>query len=314
MERKPPVYGKLITVLSIDGGGVRGLIPATILEFLEGELQKLDGEDARIADYFDIIAGTSTGGLITAMLAAPNEHRRPLFKAKEIIDFYLHMCPKIFPQHWCYTFIRRLKSLIRGPMYDGKCLHDFIRKKLVDTRLGDTLTNVVIPTFDIERLKPTIFSSIEVNEKPYMNAYLSDICIATSAAPTYLPPHYFETSQGGKKHKFDLIDGGVALNNPTHIAMRELSEQFHRKNLDFPILISSSEYARFVVLSLGTGVCNIQGKYKASEAKKWGLLGWFAPLLDIFTSADSDMDDFHLSSVFKTHNAQNNYLRIQVVF
>ncbi|XP_022027971.1 patatin-like protein 1 isoform X2 [Helianthus annuus] len=224
MERKPPVYGKLITVLSIDGGGVRGLIPATILEFLEGELQKLDGEDARIADYFDIIAGTSTGGLITAMLAAPNEHRRPLFKAKEIIDFYLHMCPKIFPQHWCYTFIRRLKSLIRGPMYDGKCLHDFIRKKLVDTRLGDTLTNVVIPTFDIERLKPTIFSSIEVNEKPYMNAYLSDICIATSAAPTYLPPHYFETSQGGKKHKFDLIDGGVALNNPEHCLDSKLSQ------------------------------------------------------------------------------------------
>lgn len=61
-------------------------------------LQKLDGEDARIADYFDVIAGTSTGGLVTAMLTAPNENDRPLFAAKDIKDFYLEHCPKIFPQ------------------------------------------------------------------------------------------------------------------------------------------------------------------------------------------------------------------------
>lgn len=61
-------------------------------------LQKLDGEDVRIADYFDVIAGTSTGGLVTAMLAAPNENDRPLFAAKDIKDFYLQHCPKIFPQ------------------------------------------------------------------------------------------------------------------------------------------------------------------------------------------------------------------------
>ena len=62
-------------------------------------MQKLDGEDARLADYFDVIAGTSTGGLVTAMLAAPNETNRPLFTAKEIKEFYLENCPKIFPQN-----------------------------------------------------------------------------------------------------------------------------------------------------------------------------------------------------------------------
>ncbi|KNA03737.1 hypothetical protein SOVF_206230, partial [Spinacia oleracea] len=93
-----PTYGNLITVLSIDGGGVRGLIPGTILAFLEDELQKLDGEDARLADYFDVMAGTSTGGLVTAMLAAPNENNRPLFAAKDIKEFYLQHCPGIFPQ------------------------------------------------------------------------------------------------------------------------------------------------------------------------------------------------------------------------
>ncbi|MFS7918613.1 putative patatin-like phospholipase domain, Acyl transferase/acyl hydrolase/lysophospholipase [Helianthus anomalus] len=97
---QPPAYGDLITVLSIDGGGVRGLIPAVILEFLEAKLQEIDGKDARIADYFDIIAGTSTGGLITAMLTAPNDKRRPLFSAQDIKEFYLKTCPKIFPQDW----------------------------------------------------------------------------------------------------------------------------------------------------------------------------------------------------------------------
>ncbi|KAE9457127.1 hypothetical protein C3L33_10966, partial [Rhododendron williamsianum] len=95
---QPPTYGNLITVLSIDGGGIRGIIPATILEYLESQLQELDGEDTRIADYFDVMAGTSTGGLVTAMLTAPNEKGRPLFAAKDIKLFYLDHSPKIFPQ------------------------------------------------------------------------------------------------------------------------------------------------------------------------------------------------------------------------
>lgn len=61
-------------------------------------MKKLDGEDARLADYFDVISGTSTGGLVTAMLTAPNEQNRPLFAAKDINDFYLENSPRIFPQ------------------------------------------------------------------------------------------------------------------------------------------------------------------------------------------------------------------------
>jgi patatin-like phospholipase/acyl hydrolase len=95
LQIQPPTYGNLVTILSIDGGGIRGIIPATILEFLE----ELDGESARLADYFDVITGTSTGGLVTAMLSAPNEQKRPLFAAKDIKPFYLEHSPKIFPQH-----------------------------------------------------------------------------------------------------------------------------------------------------------------------------------------------------------------------
>ncbi|XP_076890679.1 patatin-like protein 2 [Bidens hawaiensis] len=312
---QPPAFGNLITVLSIDGGGIRGLIPAIILEFLETELQKLDGEDARIADYFDIIAGTSTGGLITAMLTAPDENRRPLFAARDIKEFYLQKCPKIFPQD-CNMVTKIVKNMF-GPLYDGEYLHESIRKRLKDTKLGDTLTNVAIPTFDIKRLQPTIFSSYQIDEKPYMNAKLSDICIATSAAPTYLPPHHFETNHKGEKHEFNLVDGGVAANNPTLIAMGEIAKQLIRKNSDFP-LPQSMEYRRYLVISIGTGECKRKGgKYTAEQASKWGLLGWWfnsngsSPLVDIFTQASTDMVDFHLSVVFKTLGVEKNYLRIQ---
>jgi len=81
--------------------------------------------------------------------------------------------------------------------------------------LRQTLTNIVIPTFDIKRLQPTIFSNYQVKNNPSTDALLSDICIGTSAAPTYLPAHYFETKDpSGKVREFNLIDGGVAANNP----------------------------------------------------------------------------------------------------
>lgn len=77
---------------------MHGFVYVDMFENFFNFVQKLDGEEARLADYFDVIAGTSTGGLVTAMLTAPNEKNRPLFAAKDITDFYLHHCPKIFHQ------------------------------------------------------------------------------------------------------------------------------------------------------------------------------------------------------------------------
>eukprot|EP00258_Populus_trichocarpa_P028360 XP_024444379.1 patatin-like protein 2 [Populus trichocarpa] len=310
-------HGNQITVLSIDGGGIRGIIPGTILAFLESELQKLDGADARLADYFDVISGTSTGGLVTAMLAAPNKQNRPLFAAKDINEFYLENCPKIFPQDSSpFSSVANLVNTLRGPKYYGNFLHSIVKEKLGDTRLHQTLTNIVIPTFDIKRLQPTIFSSYKVKNNPLTDALLSDICIGTSAAPTYLPAHYFETKDpSGKVREFNLIDGGVAANNPTLVAISEVSKAINRESPDF-FRINAMEYGRFLVLSLGTGTAKSEGKYDADEAAKWGILGWLTsdhstPLVDVFTQASGDMVDFHISTVFQALNSEENYLRIQ---
>ncbi|KAK7848012.1 patatin-like protein 2, partial [Quercus suber] len=160
---RPPTHGNFITVLSIDGGGIRGIIPGIILSFLDSELQKIDGPEARVADYFDVIAGTSTGGLLTTMLTAPNENKRPMYAAKDIKAFYFDNGPKIFPQDRSpFAQATKLIKAITGPKYDGKYLHSLLKEKLGNTQLRHTLTNVVIPTFDIKQLQPAIFSSYEV--------------------------------------------------------------------------------------------------------------------------------------------------------
>ncbi|KAK8489366.1 hypothetical protein V6N11_082696 [Hibiscus sabdariffa] len=316
--RHAPCHGDLITVLSIDGGGIRGIIPGIILHFLESELQKLDGEEARIADYFDVIAGTSTGGLVTTMLTAPDERNRPLFAAKDIKAFYLEHGPRIFPQNRLpFSGVMNMIRGVMGPKYDGKYLHGVLKQKLGNTRLNQTLTNVVIPTFDIKQLQPIIFSSYEVKKCPDLNALLSDICIGTSAAPTYLPAHYFETEDtDGKVKNFNLIDGGIAANNPALVAMGEVTKQINKGHSDFSSIEAASHYNRFLVLSLGTGSEKLTEKYNAKQAARWGVIGWLisgnsTPLINAFGEGSADMVDFHISVIFKALSCEKNYLRIQ---
>ncbi|PIA46367.1 hypothetical protein AQUCO_01500119v1, partial [Aquilegia coerulea] len=317
LSLEPPTYGKLVTILSIDGGGIRGIIPGTILEFLESKLQKLDGEDARLADYFDVIAGTSTGGLVTAMLTAPNKNNRPLYAAKDITPFYLENCPKIFPQtRGMLSSVRNMFTSAMGPQYDGDYLHSLLRNELGETRLSQTLTNVAIPTFDIKRLQPTIFSNFQLKADPTLDARLSDICIGTSAAPTYLPAHYFENEdKDGNFREFNLVDGGVTANNPTLVAVSEITKQIHNDDPAF-FPIKPLDYGKFLVISLGTGSPKTEEKYNADMAAKWGLLGWLTasgstPLVDVFTQSSADLVDYHLSVVFQALKSEASYLRIQ---
>ncbi|PRQ47932.1 putative phospholipase A(2) [Rosa chinensis] len=308
-----PSYGDRITVLSIDGGGIRGIIPGTILSFLESKLQELDGEEARIADYFDVIAGTSTGGLIATMLTAPDEKKRPLFEARDIVPFYLKHCPRIFPQS--SRRIMRMCALI-GPKYDGKYLRKMLRQILGARRLHDTVTRIVIPTFDIKLLQPHAFSTFEAEIDASEDALLSDVCIGTSSAPTYLPAHHFKTrDSGGNEREFHLVDGGVAANNPALLAMKPTGTVFpgSRDALSAP---QSLDYSKYLVLSLGTGTSKTAKKYDAKMASKWGIMGWLykdghCPLVDAFTFASGDMVDLHMSLIFRSISCEHNYLRIQ---
>ncbi|KAL4644876.1 hypothetical protein ACB092_02G195600 [Castanea dentata] len=312
--------GKMVTVLSIDGGGIRGIIPGTLLGFLESKLQEFDGPNARIADYFDVVAGTSTGGLVTAMLTAPDKDKRPMYAAKDIINFYLENCPKIFPQSRQKNFVSSVTSLfgaVMGPKYDGKYLRSLTNALLGNLTVKQTLTDVIIPTFDIKLLQPVIFSTNDAKLNELKNARLADICIGTSAAPTFLPAHYFETKNAeGKTRSFDLIDGGVAANNPTMMAITQIRKEILMQSFELPDIKPTDYSKRILVLSLGTGEAKHEEKYTAAKASKWGLLSWVydngaTPLLDVYADASSDMVDIHVSTLFQAIGCKKNYLRIQ---
>ncbi|XP_016509462.2 patatin-like protein 2 [Nicotiana tabacum] len=308
--------GKIVTVLSIDGGGIRGIIPGTLLAFLESKLQDIDGPNARIADYFDVVAGTSTGGLISTMLTAPNKDNRPLYAAKNITNFYMDHGPKIFPESSRSGFVKRITNLFGGPKYDGNYLRTLVKSILGNLTMKQTLTQTIIPAFDIKRLQPIVFTTSDAKAHVSRDALLSDICLSTSAAPTYFPPYYFETKDAeGKIRTFDLIDGGVAANNPTLVAISHISKE---------IMLGKSQYEgmepmdckKMMVLSLGTGIGKEEKKYSAAVASSWGVLGWLynngaSPLLDVFGDASADIVDIHLSTMFQSLQNEKNYLRIQ---
>ncbi|TVU46684.1 hypothetical protein EJB05_06234 [Eragrostis curvula] len=313
---EPVAPGQRVTVLAIDGGGIRGLIPGTILAFLEARLQELDGPEVRLADYFDCIAGTSTGGLVTAMITTPGEDKRPLFAAKDINRFYLENGPRIFPQ--TRSWLAAALSALRQPRYNGKYLRSTIRSILGETRLCDTLTNVVIPTFDVRLLQPIIFSTYDAKCVPLKNALLSDVCISTSAAPTYLPAHYFQTKDAasGKEREYNLIDGGVAANNPTMVAMTQITKMMLAREKQELFPVQPSNCGRFLVLSIGTGSASEQGLFTARQCSRWGVIRWLrnkgmAPIIDIFMAASSDLVDIHTSVMFQSLHSDAGYLRIQ---
>ncbi|KAK1308110.1 hypothetical protein QJS10_CPA09g00351 [Acorus calamus] len=249
----PPSYGKMVTVLSIDGGGIRGIIPSASLAFLESKFQ------------------------------------RPL----------------------------NLIEAVKGPKYDGEYLHSLVRRLLGETRLDKTLANIVIPTFDIKLLQPTIFTTYNAKAYAMKNPLLSDVCISTSAAPTYLPAHLFEVKDTklGTSKVYNLIDGGVSANNPTLMAISHVTKEIFKKNPDF-LPIKPTGYGKFLVISLGTGSAKEEGKYNANEAAKWGILGWLYnndsnPIINVFNQSSSDMVDIHMSILFQALRCEKNHLRIQ---
>lgn len=313
--------GKRITILSIDGGGVRGVIPSTILEFLETELQKLDGPNVALADYFDVIAGTSTGGLLTSMLTAPDANNRPKFSAKQATQTYINDATVIFPPLRNPSFLTSLRTTYRmlcGPRYSGQGLIKTVERLVGNTRLHETVTNVVIPSFDISRQQPVFFSTAQAKKFPLADPLLGEVCRGTSAAPTYLPAVSFKTTdpKSGESHQYQLVDGGVVCNNPTAVAITQAVKEVTMGDGEMSGRVDwTGTYRDLMVLSLGTGEKPVS--YDAEKVAKWGVLGWLrngdgsVPLIEIFSNGSADMVDYNCSVIFDSHDSLQNYLRIQ---
>jgi patatin-like phospholipase/acyl hydrolase len=264
-----------IKVLSIDGGGIRGIIPAIIL----AEMQKRLGRN--LYEVFDLIAGTSTGGIIALGIGTRSNHGQP-YSPDELLNLYVQNGAAIFQRHW-YTWLRQL---IRSK-YSPGALEEILAKFFQATKFETALTPLLISSYDLHAQIPFFFKSHKIAAQPEYDWPVASIARATSAAPTYLPPLHL--SSGGKNYA--LVDGGVFVNNPAMAAYAEARALY-------------PESGEFVVVAVGTG--DRQDRIAYAKARKWGLIGWAKQIVPVFMDSVSEAVDYELDSMLgsKYHRLQ----------
>ncbi len=289
---------KLIRVLSIDGGGIRGIIPGQILVVLEEKLKKaVNNDNARIADYFDLIAGTSTGGILTCAYLAPSvdDPSRPAFTAGEVVDLYLKNGGTIFST----SLKKKIVSAegIIDEKYPSEGIEKVLHNYFGERKLSGLLKPCLISSYDINRRQLHFFTQHDARKKEGWDFYVRDVARATSAAPTYFECSDVRSDSG---ITYPLIDGGVCVNNPALCAYTEAFTLFNARTKDMAIL------------SLGTG--SKEKSYTWDHAKGWGLISWAQPLVSIMMSGASEAADYQLRQIFSAERIPEKYLRINTEF
>ncbi len=297
---------KKVRILSIDGGGIRGILPGTILTYIESEIKrKTKNNKATIGQYFDFIAGTSTGGILSLIYLCPNKKGEYRFSAKEAVDLYLDRGDEIFD----VSFKKKLQSLggVNDEKYDAKELEEALKIYFADVKLNELLKPCLITSYDLRNRQAHFFTSADAQNDIY-NYYVRDVARATSAAPTYFEPARVESVFGTP---LTLVDGGVFANNPALCAyaeVRNLEIGTFLKNPEKPNKPSAKE---MLIVSIGTGT--VKEPYYYKEFKDAGMIKWIKPLIDIMMSGNSETVDYQLRMIYKTLSAQDktDYYRIQ---
>lgn len=309
---------KKVRILSLDGGGIRGIIPATIVTYIEEEIQrKTENENARIADYFDMMVGTSTGGLLACFYLTPNPEKSDndtlpssKYKASEALSFYTEKGVKIFNNSKYFKWFG-LRQLINATQYNPKELEKILHAEFGEDMLHNLLKPCTLTTYNIDK-KAAFFLRSEGHVKNNRTFRVKDAMRSTSAAPTYFPPARIK-NLAEKINDRDLklmhnIDGGVFANNPTNCAYSEA------RNMDFPELgINRPAGQDMIILSIGTGGGNFALTNVANSAN-WGILKWAVSTPNIMMDGSIDSVDYQMAQIYGTMSEDNqrNYLRIDV--
>jgi len=272
---------KRYRILSIDGGGIRGIIPAVVL----AELERQSGQ--RTHQLFDMFAGTSTGGILSLALALPGSDGVARWRAREIVDLYVERGPEIFKRSLLHE-IRALGGII-DEKYPDTGLEAVLKRYFGETKLSEALVEVLVTSYDLEGRDPLFFKrrkAIATSEDDYE---MWKVARATAAAPTYFEPLKLETE--AIAGYYALVDGGVFANNPSMCAYADA----HR----------FEDAADVVLVSLGTG--QLERPIRYDDAKDWGMLQWARPILDVVFDGVADTTDYELRQLM----SDDRYFRLQ---
>lgn len=298
-----------IRILALDGGGTRGVLPATILNRLQ---QDLGGS---ILDKFDLVAGTSTGGILGVGLTYGKT-------PEEMVNLYLKHAEDIFHDS-VWDDLGDLLDL-RGAEYNQirfkKILRKFFKSHTLSTireRLNDGIDQnteskkqLMVCAFELNpedsdgkevNYKPKVFNSDFVRDQ---NESLVDLCLKTSAGPTYFPIYD------------GFVDGGVTMNNPSMAAIAYAinGHKDNKKKYRYPDGIKKglgSNLNNIKLLSLGTGTSNLNRiSDKQIGNGDWGLWKWKNHIANMLTETNIAATDYYVSNILK----QEQRMRIQVNF
>lgn len=273
---------KKFVLLTIDGGGVRGVIPARILQEIEAKTNR------NIHQLVDTIAGNSTGGIIALALAKANATGRyPEYQAANLVDLYMNYSKDIFERSLWYKI--KTGFGLWGAKYSSKNLDNILYQLFGNSTFNDLLKPVLTFSYNLDTSKGHIWNSSLAKLDPKKNFYLRDIAAATSAAPTYFDPvklsninrTYCRRDQDGRIVPFCIeADGGIFSNNPEIIAVASVLK--NNRNL---------KISDIIVVSLGTGVYKV--KDSAKKLHNASIVEWLIEvnIIDLMLNASEDISD-----------------------
>lgn len=272
-------------ILSLDGGGVRGWLMIALLAKIEKRLQEIKKDPSvRLIDFFDIITGTSVGGILASLLVLPH---RP--SAAEVRVYFENYVGKIFPNSifsWLWSWEK--------PKYSTEPITKFATEMIGLMRLSEIQKTLVLTAYDLkkQRIKLLTNSKVKLSYKDFLEQEpedfnLADAVRATASAPTFFAPAEVKSCSGTD---YLLIDGGVAANNPSL----------------FSILFAPSLDSIYL-LSLGSG--DESQLYNVNYLVAGGKLAWAMPLINILFNNASDTTDFQCRRILGS-NLMNKYHRL----
>lgn len=257
---KVGTVGGRVRVLSIDGGGVFGVIPAEILAGVE----RVTGR--AIADTFDLIVGTSVGGLIALMLACPGAEGSARYSAAEVGELFQRRAKRMFTRR----AMRKVKcaALACGAIYQPQPMEEVLAEHLGETPMHAARTRVSVTAFDLLGSRMIAMRSDASGPLDGAVVRMREAARAATAAPTYFPPMVVRSGLGGGEVAC-LIDAGVCVNNPGQVALAEAMRAF------------GVGPESVTMLSLGCGVQ--RENFDADRVAKWSRVRWVCPLLRLLT-------------------------------
>jgi uncharacterized protein len=264
-------------ILSIDGGGVKGIIAAQILAAVERRLNCL------LRDYFHLIAGVSTGSIIASGIATG-------ISLEEIIEFYRRDSSRIFPKKTRVLRKQKLKLF----WYDHEYLEETLKREFKDVCIGDVnRPDLLIFAYDTFSANTTYFASNAGCKRWFMKEPLWKIVLASTAAPAYFPAVGFEYEKAVLPH----IDAAIVMNDPIMGAIAHT--MLMNKNLALD---------NIKVLSVGTGLMKNHYRHELEKINGWGYAQWALAIPNIFANAAVEEKEGMARIIMKRH--RGNYLRL----